>query len=129
MEGSTLGNKLFVGIIVGAAVGAGISLLNRETREKTVRQVTNVKTDMQYFLNSKDEVKENVGDKVSTVKALISNVIENKEYYLEKINELKSLTPAVTSMLANTKQTFSDEPFVDEFEKEAKQNDESVIHL
>ncbi|GEK34648.1 YtxH domain-containing protein [Kurthia sibirica] len=121
-----MANKLVLGMVVGAAVGAGISLLNKETREKTARQVTNVKTDIQYYMNTKGEVKENVGGKLSTVKGLVANIMENKEYYLEKISELKSLTPAVTAMLADTKQSFANE---EQLEAEEKLKTDSVIHL
>ena len=36
-----MGKKLVYGILAGAAIGAAVSLMNRETREKAVQKVTN----------------------------------------------------------------------------------------
>lgn len=102
-----MAKKLWLGIVAGAAVGGAIALLDRETREKTFQKASNLKTDAQYLYYNRGEVKEQADGNFSKVKELISNVIENKEFYLEKISELKDSMPQLTAQIQQTKDAFT----------------------
>lgn len=122
--------KLWVGILAGAAVGGAFALLDRETREKTVQKATNFKTDAQYVYYNRGEVKEKAQNKFSKVQELIGNVMENKDFYLEKIEELRESTPKLLAQFQQTKEAFSKED--DELNptsKEEPAKPEEVIHL
>lgn len=114
--------KLCLGIALGAVAGAAISLLDRQTREQTIQKATNIKTDVQYLYYSRDQVKENAKGKFSKVQGLIENVMENKDFYLEKIAELKETTPKLAQQFQQTKEAFSKE-------SSEPKKPEDVIHL
>lgn len=118
--------KLVLGIVAGAAVGAAVALLDRETREKTVQKATNLKTDVQYLYYNRDEVKEKAQGNLGKIQGLIENIIENKDFYLEKIAELRETTPQLNSQIQKTKEAFAK----NEVPVEDKVADpEEVIHL
>lgn len=130
-----MAKKLWLGIVAGAAVGGAIALLDRETREKTCQKASNLKTDAQYLYYNRGEVKETATGNVSKVKSLITNIIENKEFYLEKIAELRETMPQLTQQIEQTKAAFSkQEDVVDTKQPVEPLHDEAaktddVIHL
>lgn len=134
-----MAKKLWVGILAGAAIGGAITLLDRETREKTVQKASNLKTDVQYLYYNRGEVKEKAQGNMSKIQGLIENVMENKDFYLEKIAELRESTPKLTQQLLQTKEAFtkaddsteSVEPVapVEPISEEQTTKPEDVIHL
>lgn len=116
-----MGKKLVYGILAGAAIGAAVSLMNRETREKAVQKVTNLKTDAQYYYYNRDELKQKATEKFSKVQGIVEMVMENKEYYLEKIAEFRE-TPKLTEEVKIAKEVTNQG--VDDVKKA-----EDVIHL
>lgn len=128
--------KLWLGVIAGAAVGGAIALLDKKTREETVQKATNLKTDAQYLYYNRGEIQEKAQGNFGKLKSLIENVIENKDFYLEKIAELKETTPQLNIQIQKTKDAFtkqteevqtSENPIEKEAENPAKAED--VIHL
>lgn len=124
-----MAKKLVLGVLAGAAVGGAIALLDRETREKTVQKASNLKTDVQYLYYNRGEVKEKAQGKFSKVQGLIENVLENKEFYLEKFAELKESTPKLAAQFQQTKEAFSKENNEEEPLVEEPSKPEEVIHL
>ncbi|MBQ0139131.1 MAG: YtxH domain-containing protein [Kurthia sp.] len=131
-----MAKKLWLGIVVGAAAGGAIALLDRETREKTFQKAANLKTDAQYLYYNRDEVKEKATGSVGKVKGLINNIVENKEFYLEKIAELTESMPQLNQQIQQTKEAFGKkDKIVDTsqqaeplYEEEVAKPDD-VIHL
>lgn len=127
-----MANKLLLGIVAGATIGAAVALMDRKTRENTLKKATNLKTDAQYLYYNRDEVKEKAQGNLSKFQALVENVMENKEFYLEKLAELKETTPQINIQIQKTKEAFTknkinEEPNLQDTEKPSEPED--VIHL
>ncbi|MBK3495793.1 YtxH domain-containing protein [Viridibacillus sp. YIM B01967] len=114
-------NKLFVGIAIGAFTGAAISMLDRTTRNNTVNTVKNIAEDVQYYAKNRDELAEKVQIKVEKYQSLYNTFTTEKDYYLEKINEIQSFSPQVKNLLTDTKNAF--------VSPKEEEEDPNVIHL
>ncbi|OMC83773.1 hypothetical protein BK128_17660 [Viridibacillus sp. FSL H7-0596] len=116
-----MSNKLFVGIAIGAIAGAAISMLDRSTRESTCRKAKSISSDVKYYAKNRDEFVEKVQNKVEKYQTLYDSFSTEKDYLMEKVDEIRTYTPQVKNLLADTKNAF-----VSSTEKE---EDPNIIHL
>lgn len=82
-------NKLIKGILYGALAGAAISLLDRETREKTVSQVKNCSRTVWHYSKNPSALMEGVSEKVSVVRQKVEEVTDDITFIVEKVNDIK----------------------------------------
>lgn len=82
-------NKLIKGILFGALAGAAISLLDRETREKTVVQVKDCGRTVWHYSKNPSELIESFSDKVAVARQKIDEVTEDIAFIVEKVNDIK----------------------------------------
>lgn len=82
-------NKLVRGMIYGAAFGAVISLLDRETREKTVNQVKDCSKKVWNYGKNPSELIDNISHKISATRHKIEEVSDDIAFIVEKVNEIK----------------------------------------
>lgn len=82
-------NKLVRGVIFGAALGAAISLLDRETREKTVNQVKDCSKRVWHYSKNPSEIIDNISHKVSATRHKLEEVTDDIAFIVEKVNEIK----------------------------------------
>ena len=122
-----MANKLVAGIALGAVAGAVISLLDRQTRQETTHKLKSATASVQHYAKNRDELKNELLAKVETAQNIYSKFAENKDFYLEKIEEIKSLTPQVKQFVGNTKDAFTADNVVKE--ERTSQNEDEVIHL
>ncbi len=90
-------NKLIKGILFGALAGAAISLLDRETREKTVSQVKDCGRTVWHYSKNPNELIEGVSDKISVARQKIEEVTEDITFIVEKVNDIKQSSDKLLS--------------------------------
>ncbi|MFJ8263761.1 YtxH domain-containing protein [Rummeliibacillus sp. NPDC094406] len=120
-----MSNKLVKGIALGAVAGAALSMLDRSTRETTTKKVKHFVIDVQYFAYNPEEIFDKIQSTTSRAQSMYKTFMHDKDFYLEKINEIQELTPQVKDIVIETKEVFAAGI---EKEKNAPAS-ESVIHL
>ncbi|MGE7691846.1 YtxH domain-containing protein [Lysinibacillus sp. NPDC097214] len=100
-------SKLLASIVVGAAVGAALSMLDRVTREKTVATTKKMKEAISYYATNREELQVLVEEKVLAAKVLCEGVTENVNAIVEKVDEFKELPSTIEGMINDTKSAFS----------------------
>ncbi|WP_299512321.1 YtxH domain-containing protein [uncultured Rummeliibacillus sp.] len=123
-----MSNKLVTGIALGAVTGAALSMLDRHTRETTVRKVKHFMIDVQYYASNRQEIVDKLQSTASSVQSMYSTFMKDKDFYLEKINEIQELTPQVKDIVLETKEVLT-AGIEKAKEKEKEVPTESVIHL
>lgn len=119
-----MSNKLVAGITIGAVAGAALSMLDRRTREITVKKVKHFVVDMQYYVYNREEIINNLESKANEIQSMYKTFMKDKDFYLEKIEEIQKLTPQVKNIVIETKEVFTSR-----IEKEKEVPSKNVIHL
>lgn len=100
-------SKLLASIVVGATVGAALSMFDRTTREKTIVSTKRMKETVSYYANNRDELLSLIEEKVSATQALCESASQNVNLIAEKIDEFKELPSTIQDMISDTKSAFS----------------------
>ncbi|MDM5250333.1 MULTISPECIES: YtxH domain-containing protein [unclassified Lysinibacillus] len=100
-------SKLLASIVVGATVGAALSMLDRTTREKTIATTKKMKEGISYYVANREELQVLVEEKVLAAKVLCESVSENVNTVAEKVEEFKELPSTIEGMINDTKSAFS----------------------
>ncbi|MFT8319867.1 MAG: YtxH domain-containing protein [Bacillus sp. (in: firmicutes)] len=95
--------SLFRGMMLGSLAGASLSLFQKQTRDNTVQTMRKLKATM-TDLDSITTAITNKSEKIRTTAEKLSNDIS---FVLEKVEELKQVTPAIAGIVKDTKQAFS----------------------
>lgn len=91
-------NKLAKGIIVGALVGAAISLLDRKTREDTIQQMRECSKKIWDFSKNPAVLIENISEKTAALRNKIEEVSEDVNFIIEKVNDMKESSEKLLRM-------------------------------
>lgn len=89
-------NKLVKGMLIGAFVGAAISLFDRETREKTVVNVKDCSQKFWSCAKNPSKVIGNITERVSSTRVKVEEFSEEIQYILNKIDDIKTSTQNTT---------------------------------
>ncbi|MGA3677994.1 YtxH domain-containing protein [Lysinibacillus agricola] len=100
-------SKLLASIVVGATVGAALSMFDRATREKTIATTKKMKESISYYVANREELQVLVEEKVLAAKVLCESVSENVNTIVEKVDEFKELPSTIEGMINETKSAFS----------------------
>lgn len=100
-------SKLLASIVVGATVGAALSMFDRTTREKTIATTKKMKEAISYYAANREELQVLVEEKVLAAKVLCESVTENVNTIVEKVDEFKELPSTIEGMINDTKSAFS----------------------
>ena len=100
-------SKLLVSIIVGATVGAALSMLDRTTREKTIATTKRISETVTYYAANREELQELIQEKVATAQAFYESTSENVSMLVEKADEFKEVPNTIQNMISDTKSAFS----------------------
>ncbi|MEH7307993.1 YtxH domain-containing protein [Neobacillus drentensis] len=100
-------NQFWRGMILGAIAGGAISLLDKHTRERMKENVQNTTTKVSYVFRNPGEITDKVKETAEKLKTTVKQVSEDISYITDKVEELRELTPQVSDMLKETKETFS----------------------
>ncbi|MBA2872549.1 gas vesicle protein [Anoxybacillus calidus] len=90
-------NKLWKGIMIGAAIGAAMSLLDQETRK-----MLRAKNKLEYFLKDLVNMAENVNQHVHKCRQSLEQLSEDISFIAEKIKEINEKTPEVIGFVKET---------------------------
>lgn len=101
-------NKLMTGLLVGAAVGIIVSLLDRNTRNDVVQKSKKATNNAKYYASNRDELVQAFQQQAERAQNLYSRISEDASYVGSKVNELKEMTPQVKEMALETKEAFMD---------------------
>lgn len=100
-------SKLLASIIVGAAVGAALSMLDRTTREKTIASTKRISETVSYYAANREELQELIQEKVTAAQSFYESASENVNMLIEKADEFKELPTTIQGMVSDTKNAFS----------------------
>jgi gas vesicle protein len=95
-------NKLWKGIMIGAAIGAAISLLDRETRKMLVENGKRAKNKFGHFLKDPVNIAENVNQHVHKCRQSLEQLSEDISFIAGKIKEINEKTPEVIGFVKET---------------------------
>ncbi|WP_203341349.1 YtxH domain-containing protein [Planococcus beijingensis] len=101
-------NKLMTGLLVGAAVGIIVSLLDRNTRDDVIQKSKKATNNAKYYASNRDELVQAFQQQAERAQNLYSRISEDASYVGSKVNELKEMTPQVKEMALETKEAFMD---------------------
>lgn len=117
-------NKFGQYILVGAMVGAVVSLCDRNTREQVITKSKDFVSDVKFYGSHPDVLKSKFQEKTEKYQSIYEQFSNDATYLKEKVDELKLLSPQVKEMVVDTKDAFSDSK--DEYKaivKESSMND------
>ncbi|MFJ7724998.1 YtxH domain-containing protein [Neobacillus sp. NPDC097160] len=101
-------NQFWKGMLLGALAGGAISLLDKQTREAMKENVQKTSSKVAYIVRNPGEITDKVKGTAAKIKTAFEQVSEDISYITDKVEELKELTPQVTDILKETKETFSE---------------------
>lgn len=99
-------NKLLTGILVGALVGAAVSLFDKQTRQDVIASSQKVSSKMKEYIEQPSTFTKEVKQKIDDVKDTVHEVSEDLAFLNDKVNELKETTPQVVKMIQETRDRF-----------------------
>jgi gas vesicle protein len=102
--GST--NKFWTGVIAGAVAGGLISLLDRDTRQAVGEKTGKAAKNISYVLTHPKEIATNLKEKTMAIKNTALQISDEITYIVQKIDEVRELTPEVTGLVKDTKEAF-----------------------
>lgn len=100
-------SKLVPAVILGALVGAAISMLDKQTREDTVATTKKMKDSVTYYAKNREELQNLIETKVEQAQSLYSTAEQSITSIMEKVEDAKTLPATVSSLLTETKEAFS----------------------
>ncbi|MEH7353899.1 YtxH domain-containing protein [Neobacillus drentensis] len=101
-------NQFWKGMLIGAIAGGAISLLDKQTREAMKENVQKTSSKVAYIVRNPGEISEKVKGTAAKIKTTFEQVSEDISYITDKVEELKELTPQVTDILKETKDSFTE---------------------
>lgn len=96
-------SKLLKGIVIGAVSGALISLLDKKTRNHTVKSLGKAKDTIIYYVKNREELEQLLKKQVDNVQQLYKKTTENISDIANKIDEIKQLPETVQKIVEDTK--------------------------
>ncbi|WP_251555277.1 YtxH domain-containing protein [Neobacillus muris] len=100
-------NQFWKGMFLGAIAGGAVSLLDQHTRKVMTQKVKKVSGKISYMVRNPGEVTDSIKGTAQKVKAAVEHVSEDIAYIVEKVDELRELTPKVTESVKEVKDTFT----------------------
>lgn len=105
-------SKLLKSVVIGAIVGATVSMFDRKTREHTIEMVKKVKDTVIYYAQHGDELQHFIHEQLEVAQECIEKTTENVNVIVDKIDELKEVPTTVHSLVEDTKKAFNHTEYV-----------------
>ncbi|MBT2584076.1 YtxH domain-containing protein [Planococcus sp. ISL-109] len=96
-------NKLMTGLLVGAAVGVIVSLLDRNTREDVMHKSQKATESAKYYAHHTDELKSAFKEQAERAQNLYARISEDASYVGSKVQQVKQLVPEVKEVAKDAK--------------------------
>lgn len=106
MENKT-SNKFVKGMTYGAIAGASISLLDKSTRSEMMNKIKSASTYVKYYAQNPEDLKAKVQEKTDKLTSMYTQFSLDAKTFSEKVNEFKTLTPQVKTLVTDTKDAFA----------------------
>ncbi|MCM3764995.1 YtxH domain-containing protein [Neobacillus niacini] len=100
-------NQFWKGMLFGALAGGAVTLLDKETREAMKEHVKRVSGVVSEVVRHPGEMAEKVKGTATKLKTTFEQVGEDISFIVEKVDELRELTPKVTDAMKETKESLS----------------------
>lgn len=100
-------SKLLKSMVIGAVVGATLSMFDRKTREHTIEMAKKFKDTVIYYAQNTDELQKFIQKEWEVAQDCIEKTAENVNVIVDKIDELKEVPSTVQSLVEDTKEAFS----------------------
>ncbi|WP_066069397.1 YtxH domain-containing protein [Neobacillus soli] len=100
-------NQFWKGMLLGAIAGGVISLIDKQTRQAMKENIQNTSNKVVYIVRNPGEIADKVKETAANLKTTAQQVSEDISYITMKVDELRELTPQVTDILKETKDSFS----------------------
>lgn len=100
-------NVICKNMLIGATLGAVLSLLHKPTRMACGEKVSEAKRMLEIYRNNPNLLSEQTKQKLEEVKAAAKTASENISFINGQIQELKKTTPKVIELIEETKEHFS----------------------
>lgn len=94
-------NKIIPAILIGAAVGAGLSLIDKGTRESVMSSTK----DLKYYAQNPDEAKQKLSSN-SGQSSKFDALKEEAKFWKETIEEIRQNNPELEESIKDAKDTF-----------------------
>lgn len=101
-------SKFWKGVLLGAAIGGALSLLDRATRKAVIENCQETTGKITYAVKHPQETIDYVKDTTRKVQSTFEGVKEEVTFIAGKIDELKEVTPQVTEIIKDTKKSFEE---------------------
>ncbi|MFF2754909.1 YtxH domain-containing protein [Psychrobacillus sp. NPDC058041] len=100
-------NKLVKGMVCGALLGGALTMLDRSTRDAVARKSRYVGKQIQFYAKNRDELITTIEDQFTKWKSFYEQFASDATYISQKVNEVKEITPQVKTLVADTKEAFT----------------------
>jgi len=94
--------NIFQGAVLGSLIGVSLSLIDKQTRKNSLQNMKKIKSSVTDL----DQLTASVTTTSEKLKTTAEKVSEDAAFILEKLEELKQVTPAVASIVKETKEAF-----------------------
>ncbi|MCT2343756.1 YtxH domain-containing protein [Niallia taxi] len=102
--------SLVKGILLGGLIGASLSMLDKQTRKNSMYKMRNLKSSFTDF----DSMSSSITDTSEKVKLTAEKVSSDVAFIMEKVEELKEVTPTIASIVKETKDAFTSDSIHEE---------------
>ncbi|TRZ36039.1 YtxH domain-containing protein [Niallia circulans] len=103
--------SLAKGILLGGLIGASLSMLDKQTRQNSIYKMRNLKSSFTDF----DSMSSSITDTSEKVKLTAEKVSSDVAFIMEKVEELKEVTPTIASIVKETKDAFTSGSIQEEY--------------
>lgn len=93
-------------IILGALVGAAVSMFDRSTREQLTKKSKELASEIKYYSKNREILKLKLQDKTLKIQTIYEQLADDAAYLRARVEELKVLTPQVKELVMDTKDAF-----------------------
>ncbi len=100
-------NKLVESMLIGAAIGAVVSLFDKDTRETVIQNGKAVSRKSAEIIKNPEVVTGKIKDNIRMVRSTINEITEDVQFLATKVNELNEKTPEMIGMIKETKDAFA----------------------
>ncbi|BDH63086.1 hypothetical protein MTP04_32160 [Lysinibacillus sp. PLM2] len=100
-------SKLLKSMVIGALVGAAVSMFDRKTREHTINNMKKAKDTVQYYVTHRDQLQQMIEEKIAQVQKLYETTQDNVSFIKDKLDEVREIPVAVQDIMDETKTTFT----------------------
>ncbi|MGM0751946.1 MAG: hypothetical protein ACQET6_08425 [Bacillota bacterium] len=118
-------NKFFKGVLLGAAAGGLLSLLDRTTRQEMGTSLKNSGNYISTYSKNPQRLVESSKEVYEKLRMTAEQVSRDIQFISEKVDEIKGMTPQVKEIIEETKETFEDssEAYKDTFSDRETSNE------